>query len=77
MRLLEQQGLRELEDRCIQEHAPACAAACPVHVDVRAMIVEIIKGDFAAGLRILKKPARRGARCRGKRSPSCPRAASG
>jgi glutamate synthase (NADPH/NADH) small chain len=55
MRLLEQQGLRELEDRCIQEHAPACAAACPVHVDVRAMIVEIIKGDFAAGLRILKK----------------------
>ena len=55
MRLLEQQGLRELEDRCIQEHPPACAAACPVHVDVRGMIAEIAKGDFAAALKILKK----------------------
>lgn len=52
---MEQKDLRELESRCIQEQAPACAAACPVHVDVRAMTAEIARGDFAAAAKILKK----------------------
>jgi len=52
---MNQQELRELENRCIQEHAPACTAACPIHVDVRGMIAAIPQGDFAAGLKIMRK----------------------
>jgi len=55
VRLLEQKGLRQLEDQCIQEQAPPCQAACPVHVDVRGMIAEIVREDFAAALRIYRK----------------------
>ena len=33
---MDQQALRELEFRCIQEEPPWCMAACPLHVDVRA-----------------------------------------
>lgn len=47
---MDQKQLRELENRCIQEQAPACTAACPVHVDARGMIAAITQGDFAAGL---------------------------
>jgi NADPH-dependent glutamate synthase beta subunit-like oxidoreductase len=52
---MEQKKLRELEEMCIQEHAPTCTAACPIHVDARAMIAEIRRGDFAAALKFLKK----------------------
>lgn len=52
---MEQDELRRLEDRCIQEHAPACSAACPLHVDVRAMTAETTRGDFAAAAGIFKK----------------------
>lgn len=52
---MEQEELRKLEDQCIQEHAPACAAACPVHVDVRAMAAAAARGDFAAAADILRK----------------------
>ncbi|AFM24506.1 pyridine nucleotide-disulfide oxidoreductase/dicluster-binding protein [Desulfomonile tiedjei] len=52
---MDQQELRELESRCIQECAPWCSAACPVHVDVRAMNAAIAKGDFAAALKIFTK----------------------
>lgn len=53
--MMNQQELRELENRCIQEHAPFCTAACPIHVDVRGMIAAIRQGDFAGGLKILRK----------------------
>ena len=36
---MDQKELREQENRCIQEQAPACTAACPVHVDVRGLVV--------------------------------------
>lgn len=52
---MEQDELRNLEDRCIQERAPACAAACPVHVDARAMAAEIARGDFTAAAKIFRK----------------------
>lgn len=52
---MDQKQLRELENRCIQEHAPACTAACPIHVDARGMLAEASKGDFAAGLKLLRK----------------------
>jgi Fe-S oxidoreductase len=53
--LLDQQELRELEALCVQECAPNCTAACPLHVDVRAMAAEIQQGNFTTGLQILKK----------------------
>jgi glutamate synthase (NADPH) small chain len=52
---MEQHELRELEEQCIQECAPTCTAACPVHVDVKAMLTEIGRGDFSAALKIYKK----------------------
>jgi glutamate synthase (NADPH) small chain len=52
---MEQTELRLLEDLCIQEHAPPCAAVCPVHVNVRGMIAEIAQGDFSAALSIFQK----------------------
>lgn len=53
--MIGQSELRQLEDKCIQEHAPACTAACPIHVDVRAVLAEIGRDDWAAALRALKK----------------------
>jgi NADPH-dependent glutamate synthase beta subunit-like oxidoreductase len=52
---MNQQELRQLENRCIQEHAPTCTATCPIHVDVRGMVTAIQQGDFAGGLKILRK----------------------
>lgn len=52
---MEQKELRDLETQCIQECAPPCTAACPLHVDVGAMNAEISRGNLTAGLQILKK----------------------
>src|SRR5512139_2453017 len=52
---MEQPELRQLEEQCIQECAPTCTATCPVHVDVKAMLVEIRRGDFSAALRIYRR----------------------
>ena len=52
---MEQKELRGLEDRCIQEYAPPCTAACPIHVDVRGMMSEISRGDLEAALKIVRK----------------------
>jgi len=52
---MEQRELRDLENQCIQEHAPPCTAACPIHVDVRGMLAQIAQGDFPAALAILTK----------------------
>ena len=52
---MDQDSLRQLEDQCIQEHAPACMATCPARVDARAICTEVEKGDFAAGYKILRK----------------------
>ena len=42
------QQVRDWESHCIEESPPACNAACPVHVDVRAMMELLRKGDFKA-----------------------------
>lgn len=52
---MEKQRLRELEEKCIQDCAPPCTAACPVHVDVRGITGHIARGDFAAALKLLRK----------------------
>jgi hypothetical protein len=52
---MEQIELRQLEDQCIQEHAPECTAACPLHVEMRTVLAEAARGDFDAALKSLKK----------------------
>ena len=52
---MDQKELREQENRCIQEHAPACKAACPAHVDVRGLAADISKADFAAAFMLYRK----------------------
>ncbi len=52
---MDQQELRELEHRCIQECAPWCTAQCPVHVDVKAMTAAVRDGDFDGAFAVLQK----------------------
>ncbi|MHC1743187.1 MAG: pyridine nucleotide-disulfide oxidoreductase/dicluster-binding protein [Syntrophobacteraceae bacterium] len=52
---MEQDELRKLEDQCTQEQPPACAAACPVHVDVRAMMAAVARGSFSEAAKILRR----------------------
>ncbi len=52
---MDQADLHQLEEQCIQEHFPACTAECPARVDMRGICIEIEKGEFSSGLKILKK----------------------
>ncbi|GAP13644.1 aldehyde dehydrogenase, iron-sulfur subunit [Longilinea arvoryzae] len=52
---MDQNELHALESKCIQECIPTCAAACPMHVDVRAMCAEISQGNFGSAYQILNK----------------------
>lgn len=52
---MDQEELGKLEARCIQEQPAACAAACPVHVDARALSAAVAKGDFASAAKIFRK----------------------
>ncbi len=52
---MDQKEMHDLEAECVQECAPPCTAACPLHVDVRALNAALSQGDFSAGLQILKK----------------------
>ncbi len=38
--------IAKAKNRCIQEEPPYCAAACPVHVDVRLLMKSIRQGDY-------------------------------
>ncbi len=52
---MDQHELRKLEDRCIQEYAPECTAACPLHVDARGFVGCIARGDWIEALKVLHK----------------------
>ncbi len=39
--------IAKLKDKCIQEEPAFCSAACPVHVDVRALMRSIRQGEHA------------------------------
>lgn len=54
---MEQEELRNLENQCIQEEPPTCVAACPIHVDARAVAAAVARGDFTEAARIFKKTA--------------------
>ena len=34
------------ENQCVEEHRPACGAACPLHVDMRGIIRSLKKNDL-------------------------------
>jgi glutamate synthase (NADPH/NADH) small chain len=52
---MDQQELRELEYRCIQEEPPWCTAACPIHLDARAFVGHIGKDRWGDAWKVLNK----------------------
>ncbi|WP_066633483.1 pyridine nucleotide-disulfide oxidoreductase/dicluster-binding protein [Desulfolucanica intricata] len=52
---MEQKQLRQLENKCVQGHPPACTAACPIHVNVREFIEQLQQNNFTAAREILQK----------------------
>ncbi|MGA2107033.1 MAG: pyridine nucleotide-disulfide oxidoreductase/dicluster-binding protein [Syntrophorhabdales bacterium] len=50
---MDRKKLQELESRCVQEEAPQCVAACPIHVDARAFLARIAKGAWDEALEVL------------------------
>ncbi|MCE5336104.1 MAG: FAD-dependent oxidoreductase [Desulfobacteraceae bacterium] len=52
---MDQDELRKLEERCIQYQPPNCAAACPVHVDVRSMMAQAARGNFTEAAGVFRK----------------------
>lgn len=50
---MDQQQLRAIEHRCIQEEAPECTAACPIHLDGRAFVAHVAKGEWSQAWKIL------------------------
>lgn len=52
---MDQTQLRALESKCIQEEFPFCTAACPIHVDVRAFMASLAKGDARGARKILDR----------------------
>jgi len=45
-RKMDQKKLHQVEKRCIQEEAPACQSACPLHVDVRTFVLQVSQGKW-------------------------------
>jgi ferredoxin len=52
---MEQDTLREWEQKCIQEEPPECTAACPIHVDARLFVKEMGRGDREAAFKVLAR----------------------
>jgi len=52
---MDQQGLHDIEYRCIQEEQPACQAACPLHVDVRKLMPLVRAGDMPGARKLLDR----------------------
>lgn len=52
---MEKDLLVQFESKCIQEEAPYCRAACPIHVDVRALCVAWADKDEKAARLIMER----------------------
>jgi glutamate synthase (NADPH/NADH) small chain len=50
---MDQKELRDLESRCIEENPPWCLAACPLHVDARALAASVADGDWSGAWKVL------------------------
>ncbi|HEY3317804.1 MAG TPA: FAD-dependent oxidoreductase [Coriobacteriia bacterium] len=42
-------------ERCLQCKNPTCIEGCPVNIDIKRFIGDILEGDYAAGVRTLKE----------------------
>ncbi len=52
---MEKNELIAWENKCIQEEAPECKSACPLHVDAKLFLKEIQKGDWDSAYKVLQK----------------------
>jgi NADPH-dependent glutamate synthase beta subunit-like oxidoreductase len=52
---MDRERLLQLEGQCIQNQPPACTAACPVHVDAKALAAAAARGDWDAARREVVK----------------------
>ena len=52
---MEKEQLTQFENKCIQEEAPYCQAACPIHVDARALCAAWADKDAKAARLILER----------------------
>jgi len=50
---MDQKELRDLESHCIEENPPWCLAACPLHVDARALTAAVAGGDWTGAWKVL------------------------
>ncbi|MCI1822092.1 pyridine nucleotide-disulfide oxidoreductase/dicluster-binding protein [Megasphaera sueciensis] len=53
--MFSEKELIEKERVCIHEELPYCSAACPLKLDVRALVGQIAAGDFTAALALYTK----------------------
>ena len=81
MNILDQNILRELESKCVQEQPPAAMAACPLHVDCRELCAAVANRDFdsarAAYTKAVTFPAILSRVCRAPCSSACKRSELG
>jgi Fe-S oxidoreductase len=47
--------VRHWESLCVEEQPPACAAACPMHLDARTMLEKTAAGDFAGAFAVFAR----------------------
>ena len=52
---MEQNRLKDLEQRCVQEELPYCQAACPLKVNVRGLCAALAKGNHKEARTILAR----------------------
>lgn len=52
---MDSENILKMEALCIAEHLPVCSAKCPFHLDVKAFIVEIKKGNLDKAFKLLDK----------------------
>ena len=49
--------IQRLEELCVQDEAPFCQAACPLHVDVKEMLKAVARNDLEAGAKVYAQKA--------------------
>ncbi len=78
---MDQNDLHAIEHRCIQEEPAPCRAACPLHVDARALCGRIVAGDWSGAWQVLRRtmplPAILGRICDAPCQAACKRAEAG
>lgn len=52
---MDQKTLYDLEAKCIQEWAPFCEAACPLHFDAKGLMAVVQKNDINAANKLMRK----------------------